>query len=128
MYQLIIFYDGLCPLCVKEMEALQRHDSRQQIKLVDIQGQEMRHYPSIDKNKAGQILHAITPEGTVLLGLDVTYRAWKLVGKGWIYAPLRWSVVKPLADWAYLQLARNRYRWSKLLTGKSKCESGQCSR
>jgi len=128
MYQLIIFYDGYCPLCVKEMDALRRHDARQQIKLVDIQSEQMRHYPNIDKTKAGQILHALTPNGELLLGLDVTYQAWKLVGKGWIYAPLRWSVVKPLADWAYLGFARNRYRWSKLLTGKSKCESGQCSR
>ncbi|WP_038173462.1 thiol-disulfide oxidoreductase DCC family protein [Vibrio pacinii] len=128
MIKLTIFYDGLCPLCVKEMNSLHRHDKNHAIKLVDTQSSDMQHYPTIDKHRAGQILHGLKQDGELLLGLDVTYYAWKLVGKGWLYAPLRWSVVKPLADWAYLKFARNRYRWSKLLTGKSKCEGGQCSR
>lgn len=128
MIKLTIFYDGLCPLCVKEMDSLHRHDKNQTIKLVDIQSDDMRHYPSIDKDRAGQILHGFNQDSELLLGLDVTYYAWKLVGKGWLYAPLRWPVVKPLADWVYLKFARNRYRLSKLLIGKSKCEGGQCSR
>ncbi len=33
---LILFYDGQCPLCVKEMTALKKHDTHNAIQLVDI--------------------------------------------------------------------------------------------
>ncbi|MDF5119601.1 DUF393 domain-containing protein, partial [Vibrio parahaemolyticus] len=56
------------------------------------------------------------------------HRAWQLVGRGWLYAPLRWRLVKPVADWLYLKFAKNRYRVSYWLTGTSRCNSGSCSR
>ena len=128
MTKLTIFYDGRCPLCVMEMSKLSLHDHDRALKLVDIQQPEIESYPSIDPLKASQILHAIDDQQTLLLGLDVTYRAWTLVGKGWIYAPLRWPGIRLFADSIYIRFARNRYRWSKWLTGKSYCDNGQCSR
>ncbi|MDN3685045.1 DUF393 domain-containing protein [Vibrio sinaloensis] len=71
---------------------------------------------------------ATKKDNQLILGLDVTYYAWHLVGKGWLYAPLRWPLFKPVADWAYMRFANNRYTISKWLTGKSKCSNGQCSR
>ncbi|NOH78714.1 DUF393 domain-containing protein [Vibrio sp. RE86] len=126
MTQLTIFYDGYCPLCVKEMTYLKQRDHNDLIQTVDIHTSAFNQYPHIDPEEASTILHAINQDGDLLLGLDVTYQAWHLVGKGWLYAPLRWKLIKPLADIAYLHFARNRYRWSKLLTGKSRCDNNQC--
>lgn len=126
MTKLTIFYDGFCPLCVKEMDHLKRYDNSNSIKLIDIQTSIMEQYPTIDAKEASSILHALDSQGNLILGLDVTYQAWSLVGKGWLYAPLRWKLIKPFADKAYLHFAKNRYRWSKWLTGKSRCDSGQC--
>ena len=128
MYQLTIFYDGFCPLCVKEMETLRRHDKDERIALVDIQTDAINDYPSIDVKEASRILHAIDQQGNLVLGLDATHQAWKLVGKGWLYAPLRWPGVRVIADWFYLRFANNRYLISKFFTGKSRCNNGQCSR
>ncbi|ESP91156.1 MULTISPECIES: thiol-disulfide oxidoreductase DCC family protein [Pseudoalteromonas] len=128
MQELTIFYDGTCPLCVKEMAALTKRDKSNRILIVDIYSEEFERYPDIDPNKANSILHALDMNGNLLLGLDVTYHAWRLVGMGWMYAPLRWPVVKPLADKLYLAFASNRYRISYLLTGKSRCDSGVCRR
>ncbi|MCV5638693.1 DCC1-like thiol-disulfide oxidoreductase family protein, partial [Escherichia coli] len=85
-------------------------------------------YPQIDPDRANTILHALDNHGNLLLGLDVTYRAWQLVGRGWLYAPLRWQLIRPVADWLYLRFAQNRYRISYWLTGTSRCNSGRCSR
>jgi len=126
MTKLTIFYDGFCPLCVKEMEKLKSYDHHNVILIIDIHTSAFKQYPEINANEASTILHGIDAQNQLILGLDVTYQAWHLVGKGWVYAPLRWAVFKPLADKAYLHFARNRYRWSKLLTGKSRCDSGQC--
>lgn len=128
MTKLTIFYDGTCPLCAKEMKALANHDTHQHIRTVDIHSDEFSSYPQIDADKANTILHALDNNGQLYLGLDVTYRAWQLVGRGWLYAPLRWPLIKPVADRLYLRFANNRYRISYWLTGKSRCGSGQCSR
>ncbi|KZN33691.1 thiol-disulfide oxidoreductase DCC family protein [Pseudoalteromonas luteoviolacea] len=128
MSELTIFYDGTCPLCVKEMTALTKRDTKGNIKTVDIYAEEFKSYPNINADKANMILHALDKNGNLLLGLDVTHKAWQLVGMGWLYAPLRWPVIKPIADRFYLVFAKNRYRISYWLTGKSRCESGVCKR
>eukprot|EP00487_Bulimina_marginata_P009242 TRINITY_DN3613_c0_g1_i1.p1 TRINITY_DN3613_c0_g1~~TRINITY_DN3613_c0_g1_i1.p1 ORF type:complete len:105 (-),score=16.08 TRINITY_DN3613_c0_g1_i1:257-571(-) len=104
MTQLTIFYDGTCPLCAKEMNALKKHDKQNLLKTVDIYSEDFSAYPEIDAEAANNILHAINNKGQLLLGLDVTYKAWQLMGRGWIYAPLRWKLVKPLADSLYLKI------------------------
>ena len=128
MTKLTIFYDGTCPLCAKEMKALTKRDTHQHIRIVDIYSEAFSDYPQIDAAKANTILHALDDYGNLLLGLDVTYRAWHLVGKGWLYAPLRWPLIRPVADWLYLRFANNRYRISYWLTGTSRCGNDQCSR
>ncbi len=128
MTKLTIFYDGTCPLCTKEVKALKRHDTHQRIHAVDIYSEEFANYPQIDAAKANTVLHALDTNNKLLLGLDVTYRAWQLVGRGWLYAPLRWPLIKPVADWLYLRFANNRYRISYWLTGSSRCGSDHCSR
>lgn len=123
---LTIFYDGFCPLCVKEMEKLKQFDKNEAIQLIDIHTSAFEPYTSIDPEQASTILHAIDEQHELLLGLDAVHQAWALVGKGWLYAPLRWPVIKPIADRAYLHFAKNRYHWSKILTGKSRCQSHSC--
>lgn len=79
MTKLTIFYDGTCPLCAKEMKALRQHDHKQEINTVDIYSDAFSAYPQIDPDRANTILHALDNHGNLLLGLDVTYRAWQLV-------------------------------------------------
>ncbi|AEX23591.1 thiol-disulfide oxidoreductase DCC family protein [Vibrio sp. EJY3] len=128
MAKLTIFYDGTCPLCAKEMRALTKRDTHQHIRIVDIYSEAFSAYPQIDAAKANTILHALDDCGNLMLGLDVTYRAWQLVGRGWLYAPLRWPLIRPVADWLYIKFANNRYRISYWLTGTSRCGTDQCSR
>lgn len=128
MIRLTIFYDGTCPLCVNEMDALRKQDKQNRIQFVDIYGKSFKFFPNIDASKASTVLHALDEDNRLILGLDVTYQAWKLVGRGWLYAPFRWPGIKLLADWCYIKFANNRYTISKWLTGKSTCDSNKCSR
>jgi len=124
---LSIFYDGTCPLCTKEMDALRAYDQGAALVLVDIHSAAFADYPNIDLTEAMTILHAIDNDGVVLLGLDANAAAWRTVGKKpWVQC-LRWPVIRWFADYAYLWFARNRYRLSWLLTGQSRCGSGQCA-
>lgn len=126
MTTMTVFYDGLCPLCVKEMKHLAGKDISGSLTFYDInQAQLAVEHPDIDYAAANAYLHAKMHTGEVITGLDVTYQAWQLVGKGWLIAPLRWPVIKIIADKAYLVFAKHRYGISKMLTGKSRCD-GAC--
>lgn len=128
---LTIFYDGNCPLCTLEMDKLKQHDHSNAIKLVNLHQPDFQsHYPYIDFNKAMRILHGYY-YGKVLLGLDVTHRAWTLVGKGIYVAPLAFPVFKQIAHICYLVLAKFRQPISHFLyhnfqLGKNACDKGAC--
>jgi predicted DCC family thiol-disulfide oxidoreductase YuxK len=124
MAELKIFYDGGCPLCLSEMKHLMKLDQQQKIDLVDINQESFQaKYPDINREKADRILHGQLANGKILLGLDVTYKAWNLVEKGKWIAIIRWPIIRIFADFAYLQFAHHRHFLSRLLTGKERCES-----
>ena len=129
--QLTIFYDGKCPLCRLEMQKLKRHDTEDKINLVDLHQPDFQQaFPHIVIDKALAILHG-EYQGKLLLGLDVTHRAWALVGKGVFVAPLQWPIVKQIAHMSYLVLARYRYPISQFIAKcfklkTSHCEQGTC--
>lgn len=128
MNTLTLFYDGECPLCVKEMARLRRSDRKHCLLLVDIHSPMFQDYPKIDRQKASQILHGLTQDGDLLLGLDATCHAWKLVGKGQLVGLSRLPILRQVTDRLYVIFARNRYTFSKWLTGKARCESGRCNK
>jgi len=124
MSELKIFYDGGCPLCLSEMKHLAKLDLARNIEFVDIHQEKFQEkYPEIDSVKADKILHGQLSNGELLLGLDVTHKAWSLVGKGRWTATLRWPIVRYAADLGYLLFARYRHPLSRLITGKERCES-----
>ena len=123
MTELTIFYDGGCPLCAREMRHLQNLDTEQKIAYEDINAPDFnRRFPYVDKLEADQILHGELAGGEMIYALDVTYCAWSLVGKRHWVAPLRWPVIKQIADYAYILFAKHRHRFSSLLTGQPRCD------
>lgn len=126
--ELTIFYDGFCPLCVAEMSKLRKLDKAQKLAFEDIQQADFSaRYPGLDWHALNFKIHALQADGNLLQGLDATHQAWKLVGHGWLYAPLRWPIISWFADRAYLFFARNRYQISYWLTGQKRCDSNQCN-
>ncbi|MBU3021978.1 thiol-disulfide oxidoreductase DCC family protein [Aestuariibacter sp. A3R04] len=123
-----IFYDSTCPLCCAEMRHLKNRDGDNVIQLVDINGADFpRQYPQLDWHALNARIHVMLENGRLVSGLDATHAAWKTVGRGWFYAPLRWPLIRILADRAYELFAKHRYTISFLLTGKRRdCSSGQC--
>ena len=128
---LTIFYDSHCPLCSLEMDKLKRYDTKDLIVLEDLhQDNFSALFPEIDLTKAMKILHG-QYQGKTLLALDVTHRAWTLVGRGALVAPLQLPLIKQLAHGGYLLLAKYRHSISHCLNkrfgiGINTCEEGTC--
>ena len=129
MAELIIFYDGGCPLCVSEMRHLSKLDTASKISLENIYADDFSaRFPHIDQQRADEILHGQLATGEVIYALDVTYEAWSLVGKRHWVAILRWPIIKQIANYSYLFFAKYRSTISKLLTGSERCEMCAISR
>ncbi len=128
--KLILFYDSQCPLCVAEIKQLQACDAYQLLSFVDLHDADFsQRYPHINTTEANRILHAQLETGEMLYGLDVTCKAWSMVGKHKWLVVLRWPIVRWVADIIYLLFARYRYGISYLLTGqrRSKESCTRCS-
>jgi predicted DCC family thiol-disulfide oxidoreductase YuxK len=125
---MIIFYDARCPLCNAEMSQLKKADVKEKITLEDLNATDFsERFPNVDKNSAMAILQAQNQAGDMLYGLDVTYQAWKTVGKHrWLFI-LRLPVIRIFADMGYRFFAKYRQPISRLLMPNTPCEDNSCS-
>lgn len=122
---MIIFFDGNCPLCFKEMRALKRHDQKNTIHLVDLHDSEaMLQFPEIDKARALRVLHGIDND-QLFLGLDVTVRAWSIVGKHRWLRMTRLPLIRLISDRFYLLFAKHRMKISAIFF-KTQCSTSIC--
>jgi len=124
---LTIFYDSLCPLCVAEMKKLQAHDINHHLAFISLQDEKLLSaYPNLNRVKAMNILQGQLSDGQFIQGLDVTHKAWSLIGKAHYTRLLRWPVIKLFFDVLYLVFAKHRYQLSSLITGKKYTDSKCC--
>ncbi|MGL5064489.1 MAG: thiol-disulfide oxidoreductase DCC family protein [Microcoleus sp.] len=103
-WQIELLYDGECPLCVREVNFLQKRDAgRGLVKFVDIADD--RYNPEshggIDYQTAMGRIHAVLADGTVIKNVEVFRRTYEILGMGWIYAVTKLPVVGAVANWLY---------------------------
>jgi predicted DCC family thiol-disulfide oxidoreductase YuxK len=121
--RLQVFFDGACPLCSREKEALARRDRGGQIEFIDIAE------PEFDAAAWGRepaefmaAMHVRLPDGRWVLGADAFRQLYGLLGFGWLVALTRVPGIRQAVDAGYRAFARNRTR----LTGRCSVEGG-CS-
>lgn len=122
-----VFYDGDCPLCVKEIGMLRRWDKRERILFTDIAA------PGFDAAAYGKDhatlmaeIHGRVPseDGANLewvVGVDVFRHLYTLTGLGWAVWFTKLPILRQLMDVGYRFFAKYRLP----LTGR-KCEQGAC--
>lgn len=121
-WQVQVFYDGECPLCIREITLLRRLDRRGHVLFTDIAG------PDFDAASWGSTqralmdrIHGRLPDGTWIEGVEVFRQLYRAVGLGWIASFMDLPGVRGALDWGYRVFARNRLRW----TGR--CDAMSCA-
>ena len=117
-----VFFDGECPLCVREITLLRRLDRHGKIHFTDIAS------PNFDAAALGLTwqalmdrIHGRLPDGTIIEGVEVFRRLYAAVGFGPLVAMSRCPGISQLLDLGYLTFAKNRLR----LTGR--CTDDTCA-
>lgn len=108
----IVIFDGACNLCNGSVDFIVRHDPAGRIRLAPNQspgGQRLLLHFGFPTQDVGSLLlvegERITSKTTAALRIARLLRfPWNLA-YGLILVP------RPIRDWAYGILARNRYRW-----------------
>ncbi len=116
-WQIELLYDGECPLCVREVNFLQKRDAgRGLVAFVDIADD--RYNPQahggIDYETAMGRIHAVLPDGTTVKNVEVFRRIYEILGMGWVYAVTKLPIVGAIANWLYSIWAN----WRLPLTGR----------
>ncbi len=114
--QVEVFFDGDCPLCVREINMLRRMDrGRGRIAFTDIARDDF------DPSELGvswatlmDRIHGRLPDGALIEGVEVFRRLYAAVGFGPIVSLTRLPGISRALDWFYLQFAKNRLK----LTGR----------
>jgi predicted DCC family thiol-disulfide oxidoreductase YuxK len=122
-FEVEVFFDGECPLCMREIRMLRRLDrGRGRVRFTDIAA------PSFDPSELGLSLevlmdriHGRLPDGSLVEGVEVFRRLYAAVGLGPIAALTRLPGISGALDLAYVAFAKNRLR----LTGR--CRDDACA-
>ena len=80
-WQIEVFYDGACPLCVREIRFLRRRDRRGRIRYTDISSEDFQaedYGRTLDAFMAE--IHGRLPDGTWIRGVEVFRRLYTAVG------------------------------------------------
>ena len=110
-----VFYDGDCPLCMSEIGMLRRRDRAKRILFTDITAAGFDPGSiGVDHDVLMKRIHARLPSGELIEGVEVFRRLYAAVGFPRLVAMTRLPVVSHGQDLAYKVFANNRLR----LTGR----------
>jgi predicted DCC family thiol-disulfide oxidoreductase YuxK len=116
-----VFFDGECPLCVREIRMLQFLDRRGRIRFSDIATPDFDPTPlGLSWEALMDRIHGRLADGTLVEGVEVFRRLYGAVGFGPLVALTRVPGLSHALDWAYGVFAKNRLKW----TGR--CVDGAC--
>jgi predicted DCC family thiol-disulfide oxidoreductase YuxK len=120
-FDIEVFYDGACPLCLREIRMLQGRDRRQRIRFVDIAADDFDAASvGLSWEALMDRIHGRLPDGTLVEGVEVFRVLYTAIGFGPLVALTRLPGMRQLLDLSYHAFAKNRLR----LTGR--CGDGAC--
>ena len=121
-----LLYDGLCPLCSKEVAWLYIRNKQEKLGFQDINAADFDStvYGKTHDELMAEI-HGFYPDGLVIKGMGVFRETYKAVGLGWLMAPTGWPILKPLFDLIYKLFAKYRVRLAGLFASDKACDCGK---
>ena len=127
LWILKLLYDGECPFCKREIAWMSKRNKKGNLTFEDITS------PDFDPTQYGLtqeavmgVIHGVFHDGRIITKVEVFIEAYRLLGLGWLVAPLAWPFMKSVANIAYELFARYRVPLGNFF-GRSKCTSSHCN-
>ena len=103
-WKIKLLYDGECPLCLREVNFLQKRDGgRGLVAFVDIadDSYSAQENGGVDYETAMGRIHGVLPDGTVVKNVEVFRRVYEVLEMGWVYALTKLPILGWLANFIY---------------------------
>ncbi len=99
-----VFFDGLCPVCSKEIDIYRHKDKNNLIDFIDITTDAFNpDIEGLNPEQVMKVFHVKTSQGDVITGVDGFVEIWKTLG---IFKPLQqmtqWRLTRPFFDLGYV--------------------------
>jgi predicted DCC family thiol-disulfide oxidoreductase YuxK len=119
---LTVYYDGQCPLCVREISLYRRLDRKGAIQWHDVsQGVGDLACDAVTQKEALDRIHAREADGTILTGAQAFVAMWqRLPGFAGLAPIARRQPVLGLMEAGYGWFAPRRQKISRWLTGRER--------
>lgn len=112
LYQPLLFFDGICNLCNSSVQTIIKKDRHQKFKFASIQSDAAKEILLQFDNFNSDI------DSIILINNNQIYykssailRVCKILGGVYSFLIIFWLIPKPIRDWMYDFVAKNRYRW-----------------
>lgn len=116
--EVTVWFDGDCPLCVREISLMRRLDRRRAIEFVDVTGGQGC---PIDQQRLLERFHAREQDGELVSGAAAFAAMWRAIP---LLRPLglaaQWQPMQQLLEMLYLQFLRIRPRLQRALGGSER--------
>ena len=118
----ILFYDGSCPLCAREIRTLRKLQTGNLL-FADIHEEMATTDQMPSREQLLRRLHLMSWTGEWVTGLHANVRAWSHTRFGWLFKPLLWPIVYPVARRVYESWADKRYdrKYACAMDNKGAC-------
>ncbi len=121
-WEIKLLYDGECPLCLREVNFLQKRDKgRGKVAFVDIAADDYnpQENAGVDFETAMGRIHGVLPDGTVIKNVEVFRLVYEALGMGWVYGITKLPIFGAIANFIYGIWADYRLK----LTGRPDLET-----
>jgi predicted DCC family thiol-disulfide oxidoreductase YuxK len=116
----VVYYDGACPVCAREIRAYQGRAGADQIEWQDVSLPAPVLAPDLTQSAALARLHVRRPDGTLVSGAAAFAVIWSsLPGLAWAGKLMTWPPMLWAAERGYRLFLRLRRSWRRGLPESS---------
>ncbi|HSD73263.1 MAG TPA: thiol-disulfide oxidoreductase DCC family protein [Steroidobacteraceae bacterium] len=108
----VLLFDGVCKLCTGSVAFVLRHEGDQDLRFAPLQspaGVRLMQEFSIDPNQMKTFV--VIADGKAYVRSDAAIRVARFLRGAWKLLSMLKIIPRPMRDYAYDVVARNRYRW-----------------
>lgn len=101
--QLSVFFDGLCPLCSREIDHYRKQQGSEKLTFIDITSDTFDAAgEGLDPRRVHKVMHTRDQSGKLYTGVDAFVAIWDILPKyGWLAKIARNGLARPLMDFGY---------------------------
>ena len=108
----IVIFDGVCNLCVRSVKFIINHEADQFLRFTPLQspaGRRLLREYGFDPEDAKSFV--LVADGKPYVKSDAAIRVARHLRGGWRLIGAIKIIPRPIRNWTYDVIARNRYRW-----------------